>query len=221
MAERDLKLKTDDVGVPVFPGNSHKEKEEKKQELSEKKEKVKIAQVANGKKQKETLGKKFKKMFFKDTDDVGEYLLQDVIIPAAKNVITDAITGALQMILYGDNAKPTGMNRRNGRSTYTSYGRYYQERGYQEPRRRETKPICLEFDNIIVDTRHEAEIVLRQLDDQISVYSMATVADFYDALGLETEYTDNKYGWRDLRGAYVNRVRDGYGFVMPKAEYLD
>ena len=58
-------------------------------------------------------------------------------------------------------------------------------------------------------------------DDQIAVYGMATQADFYDALGLDTEYTDNKVGWKDLRNAQIERRRDGYGFILPRPEYID
>ena len=56
------------------------------------------------------------------------------------------------------------------------------------------------------------------LDDLIDQYGVVSVADLYDLVGLtSTNYTDNKYGWTDLRHAEVRRDRDGYLLRMPKA----
>lgn len=55
----------------------------------------------------------------------------------------------------------------------------------------------------------------------ISVYGMVSVADLYDLIGVTGNYTDNKYGWTDIRSASVVRVRDGYIVKMPKAMPLD
>jgi hypothetical protein len=50
---------------------------------------------------------------------------------------------------------------------------------------------------------------------------MVSVADFYDLVGVDGTYTDNKYGWTNIRNAYVNRVRDGYVIKLPRAISLD
>jgi hypothetical protein len=36
-------------------------------------------------------------------------------------------------------------------------------------------------------------------------------------VGITGNYTDNKYGWTDIRSASVNRTRDGYALKLPKA----
>ena len=36
-------------------------------------------------------------------------------------------------------------------------------------------------------------------------------------VGVSGNYTDNKYGWTDIRNASVIRVRDGYMIKLPKA----
>lgn len=59
------------------------------------------------------------------------------------------------------------------------------------------------------------------MDEMISVYGMVSVADLYDLIGVTGNYTDNKYGWTDIRSASVVRVRDGYIVKMPKAMPLD
>lgn len=225
MAERKITTEKDSAGVPVYPGNSSVSKEAQPDSAATD-ERKKVEKIANGKVQKPSLWSKVKTNLFSNEDNIGDYLVFDVFIPAAKNVISDAITGALQMLLYGDNRRPNGVNRDRGRSTYTSYGRYYDQndRRVREERRspRQVNPrAILDYSNVVVDTRREAELVLQQLDDQIAVYGMATQADFYDAIGLDTEYTDNKVGWKDLRNAQIERRRDGYGFILPRPEYID
>lgn len=225
MAERKITTEKDSAGVPVYPGNSSVSKEAQPDSTGTD-ERKKVEKIANGKVQKPSLWSKVKTNLFSNEDNIGDYLVFDVFIPAAKNVISDAITGALQMLLYGDNRRPNGVNRDRGRSTYTSYGRYYDQndRRVREERRspRQVNPrAILDYSNVVVDTRREAELVLRQLDDQIAVYGIATQADFYDAIGLDTEYTDNKVGWKDLRNAQIERRRDGYGFILPRPEYID
>ena len=59
------------------------------------------------------------------------------------------------------------------------------------------------------------------MDEMISVYGIVSVADLYDLIGVTGNYTDNKYGWTDIRSASVVRVRDGYIVKMPKAMPLD
>jgi hypothetical protein len=46
---------------------------------------------------------------------------------------------------------------------------------------------------------------------------LVSVADLYDLVGVTGNYTDNKYGWTDIRSASVIRVRDGYMLKLPKA----
>ena len=62
-----------------------------------------------------------------------------------------------------------------------------------------------------------AEDVLERMDELIATYQVVSVADFYDLVGVSGNYTDNKYGWTDIRNASVIRVRDGYMIKLPKA----
>ena len=60
-----------------------------------------------------------------------------------------------------------------------------------------------------------------RMDELISSYRVVSVADFYDLAGITPEYTDNKYGWTDIRSANIVRVRDGYMIKLPRAVPLD
>jgi len=54
----------------------------------------------------------------------------------------------------------------------------------------------------------------------IDQYDFASVADYYDLLGLETTPIDNKWGWTYLNNVQVRQVRQGYVIDLPPAEEL-
>ena len=47
------------------------------------------------------------------------------------------------------------------------------------------------------------------------------MADLYDLVGMTSNYTDNKYGWYDLRTAYIQGVSGGYVIRLPKPVALN
>lgn len=78
-----------------------------------------------------------------------------------------------------------------------------------------------DFDEIVLDTRHEAELVLDNLEELIKQYGQATVTDLYDLVNITSSFADEKWGWTDLSHANVSHVRDGYLLNLPKPETLD
>lgn len=203
-----------------YKPNSHKAREEQKQQ-NEVVEKKKIQPVAKGKTKKKSEVKKFADIFVaEDVTSVKNYIINDVLIPAAKKAISDIVTNGIDMLLYGE-AK--GKSRDRDRGSRVSYTKYY-ERGRESDRdydRRSTRRSVYDYDDIILDTRGEAEEVLNRMDDLIDAYGMVSVADLYDLVGISGNYTDNKYGWTNLRNATVQRVRDGYLLKLPKALPFD
>ena len=67
----------------------------------------------------------------------------------------------------------------------------------------------------------EAEDVLSRMDELIDTYGVVSVADLYDLVGISCNYTDNKYGWTNIRNVEPIRVRDGYMLKLPKAMPID
>ena len=57
--------------------------------------------------------------------------------------------------------------------------------------------------------------------DLCETYGQVTVADLYDLVGISGSFTDNNYGWTDMREASVRRVRDGYILSLPRPRQLD
>ena len=57
----------------------------------------------------------------------------------------------------------------------------------------------------------------RIADEIMEEYETVRVADLYDLVGITGNYTDNNYGWTNIKNAQVVRVRDGYKIKMPRA----
>lgn len=197
-----------------YKGNSHRSKE-----VEAKEERKKLEPIAKGKAKKKNEIQKFADVFIaEDVTSVKNYILMDVLLPAAKKAISDIVTNGIDMILYGETR-----NKSKGRESRVSYTKYYdreRDRDYDRPSRSRGR-YGYDYDDIILDTRKEAEEVLDRMDDLIDNYGMVSVADLYDLVGISGNYTDNKYGWTNLRNADVQRVRDGYLLKLPKALPFD
>jgi hypothetical protein len=72
----------------------------------------------------------------------------------------------------------------------------------------------------VLDQRAEAEEVIDRLFDVVSRYGSASVADLYELVGLDSTHTDHKWGWEELTGAGVSRIRGGYLLDLPEPEPL-
>ena len=193
-----------------YPANSHKAKIEDKAA-----EKKKVEKVVKGRvkvKKKGELGK-FAGMFIsEDVHDVKSYVITDVIVPLIKKGITETI----DMILYGGNGSG------KSRSSKISYSSYYDRRDNDRKAARSTvQSSRYDFDNIILESRGEAEEVIERMQELLDTYKVVSVADLYDLVGVDFEYTDNKYGWTNLRNAEAVRTRDGYMLKLPKALPID
>lgn len=189
---------------------------------NEKQEKE-IKQVVNSpaKTRKKSEARKFADSFIaEDAGNVGSYILKEVLIPSAKKLIADITKNAIDMFLYGDTDRP---KKRSG--SRISYRDYYDDRDRDrrdDHRSSSRLKSSLEYDEIVLDTRGEAELVLDELDRIIARYQFASVADLYEIAGIDNNnYTLHRYGWSSLRSATIKRIRDGYLLVMPKAMPID
>lgn len=154
-----------------------------------------------------------------DIQNIKSYVIMDVLIPAAKKAISDIVTNGIDMILYpGGNGRPKRSN-----ANHVSYRSYYDNRDRDRRYDPETRSrrTSYSYDDIIIDTRAEAEEVLERMDELLDTYNVVSVADLYDLVGISCSYTDNKYGWTNLRNAEVIRVKDGYFLKLPKAGPID
>ena len=191
-----------------YKSNSHKSRQSQNDNIPEKKvEKVVIGSVKS--KKKNGLQKITNVFVPEDVDDVKSYIFEDIVIPAVKDIILDAVRAFL-----GVSGSPRG---KSSASSKISYRKYYDDRDRQDSGHTTRTRTGYDYDDIILESRGEAEDVLERMDELIATYQLVSVADFYDLVGISGNYTDNKYGWTDIRNASVVHVRDGYMIKLPKA----
>lgn len=196
-----------------YKSNSYKSKEEKKADVPEKKVEKVISGTARTKKKSEF--SKFANTFIsEDIQSVKDYILMDVLVPAVKKAISDVVTNGIDMILYGESGSK-GSSSTASKISYRSY--------YDRPNDRERhRSSGFDYDDVLLDSRGEAESILDRMDELISTYHVVSVADFYELADITNEnYMNNKYGWKDIRSAKIVRTRDGYMIRMPRALPID
>jgi hypothetical protein len=195
-----------------YPSNSHKTREE----VAEKK----VEKVVSGKtstKKKSGIRKLSDTFLSEDVGNVKSYIFSEVLLPAAKKLVSDIVTNGIDMLLYGE------IKNKKGNSSKVSYSRYYDDR--RDRSRDYRSPVVrnnFDYDEIIFETRGDAEAVLDAMYDILNQYKVVSVAELYDLASITTHnYTCNNYGWIDLRGSSVVRVRDGYILKLPRALAID
>ena len=194
--------------------NSHRYRAEQTE-----KEKKRVESVVKGGaklKKKNELQKVAGSIISEDAKSVKSYILMDVLVPAIKDAIEDIVTNGVRMLLRGDTS---ARRSSSGGVSHISYNKAYDRRDRSSVNRSRG---VMDFDDLVLDTRAEAEDILRALDELIDKYTIASVADMYEAAGIRNfEYTAQKYGWTDIRRAEVVRVRNGYWLKMPKVCPID
>lgn len=139
---------------------------------------------------------------------IKSYVIEDVVIPYAKNILSDAFNA----MLYGSNGRSsrTPVSRLN---QTTSYQRYY-----EQPKKTPTVNSSegYDVDNMIFRNYTDADKVLDGLRDICREYDMASVGDLKMLLGDSTTPSDYNWGWDNLDGASIARTKDGYMIRMPR-----
>lgn len=197
-----------------YKPNSHKSREVQKDKPVEERKKVDKVVTGIVKTKKKSEIRKFTDVFIsEDISNVKSYLLTDVLVPAIKKLVIDTVTDGINMILNGG----TGRGHRGTNASYVSYRQYSDQRDSNRHGNESRGRSGYNYDDIILESRGEAEDVLSRMDELIDMYGTVSVADMYDLVGKTCNYTDNKYGWTNIRNAEPIRVRDGYMLKLPKA----
>ena len=182
------------------------------------KEKKEIKAVVNGKvtKKKKGIGSKIGAVLFDDNNvgDVKEYVIFDVIVPAVKNAISNAITGGIDMLLFGERRSDSSRSRDSrGYTSYSSRSTSRRDSSRQSYRR----PSLFELDDILLPTKLDANSVIDNMFNILDEYGVVSVADYYALVGEPSNYQMNAWGWENLTNVYTQRTRNGeYKIVLPK-----
>lgn len=203
-----------------FPANSQKAKAPPEAP----REKLQPVTSAETVRRKRGLGRKFKQAFFSGSArDAGEYMVTDVVVPAIRDLIYDAMQSGIDRLIYGD--RSVGRPRRPSSTASTGHVNYSSmSTSVPKPQQRVMSRSARarhDFKDLVISSREEATEVLDRMYDVLSRDGMVSVADLYDLTGIPPAHTDMKWGWTSLKGARAVRMRDGNFLLdLPEPEAL-
>jgi|SRR3954464_3517466 len=210
------------MNEPDFPPNSNASKSPAKN----------IQRVTSGEptRRKKSLRKQFTETFIAgDARSSVRYVVLDIMIPAARDMVLDSGLGFLEKLMVGESRRRGSTPPLSGATGYVDYRRVgggiasamgNRFVGPQRVANRQSR-LAHNFDDIVIESRAEAEMVIDQLMEVVSRYGSATVADLYELVGLPTNHTDNRWGWTNLLGAGVTRIRNGFLLDLPDPHPID
>lgn len=199
-----------------YTPNSHKYKKEQREAGAERKKMEKVIS-GTAKTRKNDFRKIVGSVIAEDPKNVKDRLVSDVVVPTIKKVIVDLIQDGISLLVYG---QAGGRKPSSTPASKVSYRSFY-DSSRAEPKATSNYASGYSYSDIVLDSRGDAEEVLDRLEESIKAYGMVSVADLYDLVGISGEFTDNKYGWYNLRGADVQRVNNGYWLKLPRAQALN
>ena len=159
---------------------------------------------------------------------IGSYIGQDIILPAIKNIVADSITSGINMALFGENHPPrSGLGRGSDYSrSYipkTNYASRYNQStptsAPQPPQQTRGYNYVVEY---VIEDRLKAAEILAIMKEAADKYGSVSVADYYDMIGVGTEFTDNNWGWSvdSILRTTIMPTRGGYVIKFPQLEVL-
>ena len=213
-----------------FPSNSEKGKarpvnKDNKPAIKKKAPEKNIEKVVTGEvsKKPKSAGRRARDVIFgEEFKAAAHYVMNEVLIPAVRNLIVDTTTKGIERVIYGDSApRRSSIGSTGSRYSYNSpVNRNIQRRGNlpDQPSRFSTNRRRHNIDDILLTSREEAEKVVERLIDVIDTYDCASIADLYELVGFPSSYTDNQWGWFYMHPVNIRQVREGYLIDLPPVE---
>ena len=203
------------MNVPARPEGSYPSNSDKSKERKE------ITPVTKARVKRESTAKKVVgEIIREDAKSVGETVLWDVIIPTVKNLISDTVTHGIESMLYGGDTRPS--RSRSGYSDYSGYSRPKDRRDRSSERRpsRSARHAEPDRNEIIFDTRSDANDVIDRMSDLIDQYGQVSLADLNALIGASSNFIDDNWGWTDMGSFNVRQVRDGFMLTHDEPQSL-
>ncbi len=202
-----------------YKSNSYKSRAE-----AEQKEAQKVVK-GNVRRHQKTTSERIKEQL--NIENFWDELIFNVLIPSAKEIFDVCITNTKDILLYGE-VRDGRASRSGNRGGYVAYDGYSR----RSPRRRDreaARRARFDFSDIEFDDLDDIDDVIKEMKDIWTVYNEISVAQFYQAVGVEVKPTDNNWGWIDIRvftnaDTYKVRTSDGriaWVLDLPKPKPLD
>lgn len=193
--------------------------------MADEKDKPKAVVKGNVSKSKRSLFGKIADTFtLGNIKDARNYIITDVVVPGFLDILYDGITRGASKLIYGDKGSPK--ERKKGRGidysgiTRLSDGEAY--RALSRKRERESSVSGIyDYNEIELTSRADAEVLLDSMYEYLEGHDIVTVADMYSMADYDGgDYTDNYWGWDDLRGSTIIRSSDGWMLKLPRVKNI-
>lgn len=173
-------------------------------------------------KKKSSFGKFLTSIFNSDVEYIKDYIFLDVIVPAIKKGLYDVITNGADMFLYG--GRGSSSKTQNSNSSYMQYYEKHKKIGQTNYQSSARILSGYDFDTFSFVRRPVAFDILDEMNKVIGEYGNIAVSTYYEIVKKKakvdprrTRFTDEDYGWTDLKEAEVVRDRDGFVLELPPA----
>jgi hypothetical protein len=160
---------------------------------------------------------------------IGTQVNEEIIIPAVKNIIFDAITSGVSRALHMDYRQPRGGHVQYNRGPVnpprtggTNYSNRYNQQHEPEERKSSRAHVRYGVDEFVIPDRYDASHVLTSLTENADRYDVTSIADYYELIGVPTQHTDHNYGWTidSITKATIVPVHGGYIIKFPPVEVI-
>lgn len=204
-----------------MPNNSNKAKEEAK----------KREPLVNSK--DVVLSKnKAKSLIFRNTvDDLGSYLLNNVLAPGIINWLHGTLSSIIDAVFANGNGRP---GTQNGNYIYkSSVGNFDYSRcsspitNIKSASQQRNEPTVdaststKNYNSYVFKYKEQAESVLSALRDILEQYPYVTINDYFELIDVTGDQTGQNYGWTNLNAATVKPTGiDGWRIDFPRAIVL-
>lgn len=156
---------------------------------------------------------------------IGTQVNEEIIIPAVKNIIFDAITSGASRALRMDYRAPRGGGHTQYNKPPVNHRTNYQGKyEHREPEERKSSRAYVRYgiDEYVIEDRYDASHVLTTLTENADRYDVTSIADYYELIGVPAQHTDHNYGWTidSVTKATIVPVRGGYIIKFPPVEVI-
>lgn len=157
--------------------------------------------------------------------NIKDHVIFDVVIPAIKNALSDTVSDAINLLLFGER------KRGSKSSSRTPYGSFWassvsEDRERSRINESSSKSSMGRYLDACWESKEDANEVLNCMMEIMENYRKVTVADFYglidDPKNFPIESVHNKWGWKSLAAVSVVKTSNGYyGLSLPRPTHLD
>lgn len=177
---------------------------------------------------KPTMKERFKNSIVKgEIKGAATYIVQDVALPAVRNLIVDAATQGIERMIYGEARTPRNRRPSGGSGPRVTYGGFVNRQQPQIAQLPDQAPRYINGGTrsrggqpapFTIPTRADAEAVAEQMLLIVERYGSVSVADMNELVGMPFDFTDHKWGWSALGDIRIQQTRDGFYLELPPVE---